>query len=203
MRMPMSALAITLVGVIALTSTSAYGSSTPVMTAKQFEVVAQKDVNEQQPEDKRAGETTKCAYVQSEATAGYIFTCVTTNRTGKLLASTQIFLMQPKGDLVRWKYLVTAPTPPRATYTVTGIHVSTAEVTYADGTNTVEKYHVHLPFTVVVLGTGLPLITANDSSNASDASITCKLVVAGYPPVTNTGSGSYSEAASQRTVNYS
>jgi Mycobacterium membrane protein len=151
-------------------------------------------VNDRFPRDNKLGESTNCAYAQCDAKVGYFFTCVTSDKAGKLLTSTQVVLQRPKGDYVRWSYISTGPTFPRATYTITAVGVSTAEVTYADGTNTVEKYHVHLPFTVVVYGTGLPSITANDSSNSNSASITCKLVVAGHPPEINTESGSYSEA---------
>jgi hypothetical protein len=171
------------------------------MTAKQFEVAIQKDVNKEYPQDNKAGESTRCAYVKILAKTGYSFTCITSNKAAKLLASTQIVLRRSSGDYVRWRYLITAPTFPLATYTITGVHASTAEIAYADGTNIVEKYHVHLPFTIVVRGTGVPSITAQDSSNSNSASITCKLVVTGTPAVTNTGSGSYSEAGCSRAIN--
>jgi hypothetical protein len=189
--MPKATLAIALVGVAALTPTPAYASSSTVMTAKQFEVAAQKDVNKQFPQDSKLGEMTMCAYVQSAAQTGYTFTCVTSNKAGKQLAFTQITL---ESSTAKWDYLVTAPTFPLVTYTVTSTKGSTATVTYADGTTTVHIDHAHLPFTVIATGSALPSIVADGNSKLNSASIMCTMNVAGSPPVTNSGPGPYSVA---------
>jgi hypothetical protein len=189
-----AALAVAVVGLVALFSAPAIASSSVKLTARQFESAAQKDVNKQFPQDNEPGESTQCAYVQSVARTGYVFTCVTLNKDGKQLASTQVTLTQPIGGTVKWDYLVTAPTFPSVTYTVTAVDGSTATITYADGTVTVHKDHAHLPFTVIASGSALPSIIAYDSPKVSSASITCTMVVTGSPPVTNTGPGSYSVA---------
>ncbi len=194
MRLSKAILAVTLVGLAALITTPAYGSSSGVLTAKQFEIVTQKDVNKQFPQDNKPGETTRCAYVQSAAKAGYVFTCITSSKAGEQLASTQVTLTRPKDGSVKWDYLVTAPTFPSVTYTVTAVDGSTATITYADGTVTVHKDHAHLPFTVVASGSALPSIVADGNSKLSSASITCTMVVTGSPPVTNSGPGPYSVA---------
>jgi hypothetical protein len=189
-----ASLVVAVAGLAALFSTPVYASSSAVLTAKQFEVVTQRDVNKQFPQDNKPGETTKCAYAQIAAKTGYVFTCVTSNKAGEQLASTQVTLTPPRGGTVKWDYLVTAPTFPSVTYTVTAVDGSTATITYADGTITVHKDHAHLPFTVVASGSALPSIIAYDSPKLSSASITCTMVVTGSPPVTNTGPGSYSVA---------